>query len=297
MKATTAADYERRILRVLTHIQANLDEPMHVEGLAGIASFSPYHFHRIFRGMVGETVIEHVRRLRLERAAFQLSYGKRRVTDISLDAGYDALEAFSRAFKTVFGCSPSAYRSATAPARPSARSGVHYSADGCIETFTPVKGDLAMDVTVTEKKPQAVAFVRHTGPYEEVGPTWERLCAWAGPKGLITGETKFIGVSYDDPGVTEPDKIRYDACISLDRPVLPEGDIGVQELPGGTFAVTVHKGPYSGLKDAYDWLMGTWLADSGYEAGGCPTYEVYLNAPDKVPPEELRTEINLPLSR
>ena len=142
-----------------------------------------------------------------------------------------------------------------------------------------------MDVNVTEKKSQPVAFVRHTGPYEEVGSAWERLCAWAGPKGLIGAETKFIGVSYDDPDVTDPEKIRYDACI------------GVRELPGGTFATTLHKGPYSGFKGVYDWLMGTWLADSGYEAGGCPTYEVYLNTPDTVPPEDLLTEINLPLSR
>lgn len=297
MKPTTAADYERRILNVLTHIQAHLDEPLDVGRLAGIAHFSPYHFHRIFRGMVGETMIEHVRRLRLEKAAFHLSYGKRRVTDISLDAGYEALEAFSRAFKAAFGCSPSAYRSANAPSRPTAKSGVHFAADGRIGTFKPVRGEHTMEVTITKKNPQAVAFIRHTGPYEEVGPTWERLCAWAGPKGLITEKTPFIGVSYDDPEVTEADKIRYDACIGLDQPVLPEGDIGVQELPGGTFAVTVHIGPYSGLKDAYDWLMGTWLTDSGYEAGGCPTYEVYLNAPDKVRPEELLTEINLPLTR
>ena len=295
MKPTTAADYERRILNVLTHIQAHLDENLDVARLAGIAHFSPYHFHRIFRGMVGETVIEHVRRLRLERAAFHLRYGRRRVTDISLDAGYDALEAFSRAFKNAFGCSPSAYRSAGKPPRPRTKSGVHFAADGRIRSFQPVRGDHAMDVTIVEKKPQPVAFVRHTGPYEEVGPAWERLCAWAGPKGLIGAETKFIGVSYDDPDVTDPEKIRYDACISLNEPVLPEGDIGVQELPGGTFAVTVHKGPYSGLKNVYDWLMGTWLPDNGYEAGGCPTQEVYLNAPDKVPSEDLRTEINLPL--
>ena len=297
MKRTTAEDYNRRILRVMAHIQAHLDSPLDVEGLAEVAHFSPYHFHRIFRGMVGETVFEHVRRLRLERAAMHLRYSKRRITDISLDAGYDALEAFIRAFKSAFGCSPSAYRSATKPPQPITALGVHLTAGGRIHTPRRMNGENAMNVKIIQKSPEAVAFVRHTGPYEEVGTAWERLCAWAGQKGLLAGGPRFIGVCYDDPDVTEAGKIRYDACIGLSQPILPEGDIGVQELAGGTFAVVVHKGPYSGLKGTYDWLMGTWLPESGYDIGDSPSYEVYLKTPDDTPSEELLTEINMPLSR
>ena len=69
MTPGTEASYRERILRVRLHIEAHLDESISLEELAAVACFSPYHFHRIFRALVGESVMEHVRRLRLERAA------------------------------------------------------------------------------------------------------------------------------------------------------------------------------------------------------------------------------------
>jgi len=78
-------------LRVLVHIQQHLDETIELDELAHIAHFSPYHFHRIFRGMVGESLMEHVRRLRLERAAHRLKFTDTSVTNIAFDAGYETL--------------------------------------------------------------------------------------------------------------------------------------------------------------------------------------------------------------
>lgn len=95
MKLVTLHDYKRRLLQVLVHIQQNLDGPLGLDELAAIACFSPFHFHRIFRGMVGESLKEHIRRLRLERAASQLKVGKQPVTQIALDAGYSSHEAFT----------------------------------------------------------------------------------------------------------------------------------------------------------------------------------------------------------
>src|SRR5215475_13869572 len=106
MRAVTLQDYKRRILQVLMHVQENLDSRLSLDELAGLACFSPYHFHRIFKGMVGESVKEHVRRLRLERAANQLRKGSASVIEIALDAGYESHEAFSRSFKSLFGASP-----------------------------------------------------------------------------------------------------------------------------------------------------------------------------------------------
>ncbi len=74
MHEQTRQAYKERILQVLVHIQTHLDHPLPLDELAGLAHFSPYHFHRVFRGMVGEPVKEHVRRLRLERAAHRLRF-------------------------------------------------------------------------------------------------------------------------------------------------------------------------------------------------------------------------------
>jgi AraC family transcriptional regulator len=100
MRESTLEDYQQRLLRVLLHIQNHLDDPLQLDELAEVAHFSPYHFHRIFRGMTGESVKEHVRRLRLERAAHRLRFTGQPVTEIAFDAGYQQHEAFTRAFHT-----------------------------------------------------------------------------------------------------------------------------------------------------------------------------------------------------
>src|SRR6185436_20700588 len=110
MKPETVESYRERMLAVLVHIQEHLDDPLPLEELADVAHFSPFHFHRIFRGMVGESVKEHVRRLRLERAAHRLRFTGEPVTEIALDAGYQTHESFTRAFGAMFGESPSEFR-------------------------------------------------------------------------------------------------------------------------------------------------------------------------------------------
>ena len=97
MKDTTRNLYHERMLTVLLHIQSHLDDDLDLESLAAMTFFSPVHFHRIFKGMMGETVVEHIRRIRLERAAIRLAMGTSSVTDAAFDAGYEAVESFQQA--------------------------------------------------------------------------------------------------------------------------------------------------------------------------------------------------------
>jgi AraC family transcriptional regulator len=144
--------------------------------------------------------------------------------------------------------------------------------------------------------PQRVVFLRHRGPYDQVGATWGRLAAWAGPRGLFGPSTRMIGISHDDPDVTPPDKLRYDAAITVSVPVQPEGEIGVTEIAGGEYATTTHKGPYETLGRCYQFLLGGWLPSSGRELRDCPCFEVYLNSPQNTRPEELLTVIHVPVA-
>ena len=297
MKTPTQRDYEERILRVLVHVQAHLDDALDLEHLARIACFSPYHFHRVFRGMVGEPVKEHVRRLRLERAALRLTQTDQSVIRIALDAGYEAHEAFTRAFRAQFGVPPSRFREQRREAlQPATVGGVHYAPDGRLDRFRIfVSGGDSMEVRVEDLRPLRVAFVRHVGPYAEVGKAWERLCAWAGPRGLFGPQARMLGVSHDDPDVTPPDKLRYDACISVADTVRPEGDIGIQNVGGGPYAVTTHHGPYERLAETYAVLLGQWLPAHNREPLSLPSLEFYLNSPEHTPPEQLRTDVCVPL--
>lgn len=298
MKPETEQAYGERILRVLVHIQGRLDEALPLDELARVAHFSPYHFHRIFRGMVGESVKEHVRRLRLERAADRLKRTDHPVTRIAFDSGYEAHEAFTRAFRAMFGESPSGFRGIHQPIPyPGCPSGVHFDPNGRVERFEPLQaGAESMKVKIEQMEPMRVAFVRHVGPYNQVGETWGKLCAWAGPRGLLRPDTTFLALCHDDPEVTPPDKIRYDACIPVDASLQPEGEVGVQEITGGAYAVATHHGPYEKLAETYAQLCGQWLPTSGCEPRSAPSIEIYRNSPQDTAPEDLVTDIHLPLA-
>lgn len=296
MRQQTERAYKERILRVLVHIQDHLDEAVSLEELAAIAHFSPYHFHRIFRGMVGESVMEYVRRLRLERAAHHLKFGDRSVTHIAFQAGYETHEAFTRAFGAMFGQSPSHFREQhrTLPLQPAAWE-THSHPDGRLKKYLNAQESRpSLAARIVSIPTMRVAFMRHVGPYGEVGQTWGKLFAWAGPKGLLGRGVKIMGIVHDDPEVTPPDKVRYDVCIVVDDSFRPEGDIGTQQI-AGKYAVATHQGSYEALGETYGRLCGQWLPGSGWELRSAPAFEMYRNSPRDTKPEELLTDIYLPL--
>lgn len=296
MNSQTEQSYRERMLRVLVHIQEHLDEALTLDELARVAHFSPYHFHRIFVGMVGETVMAHIRRLRLERAALRLKASDQPVTHIAFEAGYETHEAFTRAFRAMFGQSPSGSRELHQPLPlPPVASGVHYRPAGGPETFEPVSGETPMEASIKRLDEIRVVFMRHTGPYNQVGPTWMKLMGWAGPRGLLGPNMKCLGLSHDDPEVTPPDRLRYDACLVVGPGVEAAGDVGVQTIAGGDYAMTVHHGPYENLAQTYAALCGQWLPQQGRELRSAPCIEIYLNNPQTTTPEQLRTEVYVPL--
>ncbi len=297
MRPQTEKDYKERILRVLVYLQQHLDEALKLDDLAAIAHFSPFHFHRIFQGMVGESVKAHVRRLRLERAATRLKHSDQPVTRIAFEAGYETHEAFTRAFHAMFGESPSSFREIHQPLpMPDVPSGVHYAQAGGPKDFTITNGGLTVQASIKTIDEMKVVFIRHVGPYNEVGPTWEKLCKWAGKKRLIGWKPTMLGLCHDDPDVTPPDRIRYDACLVVKKEAKPDGDVGVQTIGGGDYAVAIHRGPYEKLGETYATLCGQWIPTQGREIATAPAFEVYMNNPQKTKPEKLLTEVHVPLA-
>ena len=153
-----------------------------------------------------------------------------------------------------------------------------------------------MEVRIERVAPRRVAFTRHVGPYSEVGTAWGKLMSWAGRQGLLRSRPTILGIVHDDPEVTPPEKIRYDACLVVDGAVRAEGEIGVQEIGGGEFAVTTHRGPYEELSKTYARLLGQGLPTSGREPRSSPAFEIYRNSPTDTAPADLVTDIHLPLA-
>lgn len=144
---------------------------------------------------------------------------------------------------------------------------------------------------------QKVLFVRRTGNYGQAAEeAWKTLMKHSFWRMMTNRTVQFIGISRDDPKLTDETKLRYDACITVKADVQPKGELGVQTLKGGKYAVFLHEGPYEKFNEMYDLIFSEWLPRSGYKLRETPCYELYLNRnPKRTKPENLRTEIHIPI--
>lgn len=307
MKSETRSFYETAVRTTVTRIIEELDDALDLAALARTAALSPFHFHRIFRGMLGETPLELHRRLRMERAAHQLATSDASVTRIAFDAGYETHESFTRAFNLHYGASPSAFRrsaraSRSECARPpqielAARSGLHFRAERLPgETVIFKKGESIMQVELKGLPELRVAAVSHKGPYNRIAEAFQRLGEIAGPAGIIRPPaTEMLALYYDDPETTPSEELRSDAGLTVPNDVVIPNGMSEIRIGASRYACGTYFGPYTGLGDAWAELMGAWLPGSGHRVGVGPTFEIYRNTPAQVPPEKLCTELYVPI--
>jgi AraC family transcriptional regulator len=298
MKPDTHSFYVRAVHAAIEHIASHLDDALELDALARLACLSPFHFHRVFRGMVGETPLELARRLRLERAAWRLRDKERAITEIAFDAGYETHEAFTRAFRSAYSTSPSGFRLRTYPRTEiAAACGVHFNDEGVTAAFVPRdSGGTTMEVEIKDMPELRVGTVRHIGPYNQIPQAFERLGAIAGPAGLLRHAGSMMAIYHDDPETTPQDQLRSDAALVVPEGVnLPKGLVE-QHIAGGRYARTVHVGPYEQLGDIWARFLGEWIPASGNRIGDGVSYEIYLNTPEHVTKKELRTELYVPLA-
>lgn len=276
----TLTSYADRLGRALQLMAARPDEELPIERLAEAAALSPFHFHRVWTAMMGETVAETRRRLRLQRAAADLLRGRLPLERVARRAGYAGVAAFGRAFRAAHGVAPAAYR---ARGGIGVLPGVHHSQGE----------DVMYEVAIRPFAGVRVAAMRHVGDYQEIGSVFDRLMAWASARGL--GGARSFGVYHDDPTAVPAAQLRSDACIEVGPDVVGDGDVTIGEIPACRAAVLVFKGPYAELERPYRWLYGEWLPASGEEPADQPCFEEYLNDPRGVAPSEWLTAVHLPL--
>ena len=294
MKPDTRSFYEQAVQKAIDHIARNLDEALDLETLARDACLSPFHFHRVFRGMVGETPMELIRRLRMERAAFRLAdRNHTALTQIAFDAGYETHEAFTRAFRGSYATSPSAFAKRTHRRfELTAPCGVHFSPDSAIPAFIPRdSGGKTMNVEVKDMPDLRVAAVRHIGPYNQIPLAFERLGQIAGSAGLFKPDASMLAIYHDDPETTAQDQLRSEAGITVPADARLPKELVEEHIPAGKYACTVHVGPYEQLGDTWARFMGEWLPASGHRVGPGASFEIYRNTPMTTPKDQLVTEL------
>jgi AraC family transcriptional regulator len=286
----TYQEYQESFKRVLIYIQKNLDQELSLETLAKIACFSPYHFHRIFKAFFNEPLYLFVKRLRLEQAARDIMHTHKSITTIALDTGYETPASFAKAFKQYFRHSPSEFRTKKQ-----------------LENFNftqnikknYLKKEYKMNFEILKISAQKVLFVKKIGVYTEAANlAWPVLMKFAYSHKLMQKDTKLIGISYDDPNITDATKLRYDACITISKDIEVSGEIGIQTIEGGYYAVFLHKGAYDKLGETYNAIFNSWLLESKNKLRNAPCFDVYLNRDSRrTKPENLRTEIYVPIEK
>jgi AraC family transcriptional regulator len=272
----TATTHTESLVSVLTYIQAHIDDDLSLEHVARLADLSPFHFHRIFRTAVGETLKDYTLRLRMERAGYYLIVQDASILEIAFGVGFRAHETFTRAFQRHFGTTPLAYRRARGSFSGSeARQSPESDPPELLNRLT-THFELSR-VTLRKLNPIQVAFIRTIGPYTDVDVTlYDRLIGWAESRGLYTGHNLLIGMGHDAPSITPPEKLRFDACLQVFQDFKPEGEIGWQEIPGETYAAATYIGPYGPtMEQAYASMFHQMMAMKDIEIVGLPAIEIY----------------------
>ncbi|MFC2078627.1 GyrI-like domain-containing protein [Candidatus Bipolaricaulota bacterium] len=292
-------EYVGRINRVMDHIRADLTGDLRLETLARVASFSPYHFHRVFKAVVGETVNMFIRRVRLQMAASQLSSNpKKSITRIATDCGFSSPSSFARDFRRTFGMSASQFRAGGQDSIAKFREALSQTGVEFLGDSDPRNDRTPMEFSVEVKTmPEFhVAYIRHVGRYNKIGEAFERLMRWAGPRGLLCfPETSIFGIYYDSPEVTPVSQLRSDACVTVPVGTAVDGEVGTMTIPGGQFAVAHVEIDPTQYGEAWDRLIGDWLPRSGYQPDDRLCYELYLNDPDEHPEKKHIVDICEPI--
>ena len=298
-------EYFLRINRVVDYIDAHLEDEHSLEKLSEVAHFSPYHFHRIFRALTGETINNYVKRIRLQRAGSMLiSDFYRPVSEVAALCGFNSTAVFCRAFRDHFGKSTGEFRESHK--KQDSKNGQlqsnkdQFNTDATMyfsDEFMNLNRNLNMETNIAVKDMPAMDLIycRHVGPFNQIGEAYEKLMKWAGPRGLLRfPETKTLTVYHDDPKVVDPEKVRQSACITVDAEAKPEGEFGKMHLPGSKCAVGSFKVKPQQFGEAWD-AVCRWLADSGYQPSDGLPFEYYPEEHEPGPEPIFTVDICVPV--
>jgi AraC family transcriptional regulator len=274
-------DYVSRINRAVDYVTRNLSEPLSLDAVAKAACFSPYHFHRIFHGLMGETLASFVKRVRLERAVYLLSHrAGTSLTEISLACGFSSSSDFSRSFRAQYGVPPGAFDAEAfrRPRRDAMLESASASSKHRLEALPASENPDGFAVRFRDLPARQVAYIRVTTPYAGGVPqAITRLVAWAEERGLADGQ--WLGYQWDDPEIVPTFKCRYDVGLEVPRGTQGDLEVSITEFDPMRVAEVDIAGNIDVELRALHWLYLTWLPNSGYAPAHQPMFEAWNGRP------------------
>lgn len=299
-RATTSKSYVERVNLAIDYVVTHLGDSggLRLEEVARAAGLSPFHFHRVFQAMTGETVADFVKRLRLDKALVIMSHGRKPpLTRVAMDCGFSSSSDFSRCFKQRFGDSPSAFDikgwreahgaqlEATVPASPT---GLHLS------RLPRALNPDGFKVKIRELPARTVAYIRVRKPYQgdNVARATQRLIRWAERNSLADGQ--WLGYQWDNPEITPLEKCVYHIAVEAEG-FTPKGEIGRFRFPPMVVAQVELRGGVDLVLRALQWLFGVWLPKSGYVPDDHPAFEAFIGRPFAHGTEHFELYAHLPV--
>jgi len=284
LRAETATRYDEVVLPVLLYCEEHLAEPLTLRDLSRVAGFSPHHFHRVFHHVTGEAPKQYLRRLRLESAVYRMKVSPDNVLQIALDSGFATHDTFTRAFVRRFDMSPSEFRAVLKEYRACVDDvlGSRTYAGFTDETPLTLRFDLHKDPITVERTPgRHLLFVRHQGyeqllaPGESFLDLWADLFAYADAHRIDYSSEVLVGITHDDPYVTDEQRIRFDACIQVGGPVSAAHPAAYRYLPSRLCVARRHHGGLKEIAKTFAHIGVDWLPSTGYGLAAAPPFETY----------------------
>lgn len=299
----TTEEHIKRIRKVLSFIDQNLDSELSLENLAKIGNYSTFHFHRIFRGIIGETLQEYITRKRMEKSALALSHHKNKsLEDVFTEVGFKSNSTFSKTFKKYFGMSPTDFRKKS----PEYFSKILQMNNNIgqkevvfqqyICNINQMKNfmETRSKIEVKELPEMHLASVLSVG-IQNINNAYNKLISWGISKNLFPRENvKMITVYHDSFKVTAPEKVRIHACMLLDEPIKTDGEIFHETLPKGKYIV----GRYEITLDEFEMAWNSqflWMNENGYQFRREFPYEIYHNNFKEHPEKKCIMDICIPV--
>ncbi|MEO7889590.1 MAG: GyrI-like domain-containing protein [Vicinamibacterales bacterium] len=267
-------------MRVISYIYDHLDSDLSLDTLAEVAALSPFHWHRVYRALSGETIADTIRRVRLSRGARELVLSDLAIADIAYRCGYPSLRSFERSFLEAYATTPSKFRVTGRSPPPLA------------PLATSAGPEVA--VSVEELAPMRLAALLHVGPFEELGATMHKAIALAKTRGMAPlGPPMSVFLTESD-GVNSHDR-RAEAGFPVNPDTKITSPFHAVEVAGGRYAVGLTRGPYASLPAAWDSFVAYCYVNLVGELRDAPTFEVYVDDPNETLPSALATHLYLPL--
>lgn len=280
--------YIENLNRAMQYIEQHIDQKILLKDVAREALISEFHFHRIFKTITGETVKAFLLRLKLERAAVSLKHSSSDIGEIALENGFENHETFTRAFKRYFQVTPQAFRESMQDLLLKKQASYQEEAVSLEK--------LQIEPPIIKLLPAIhLAYVRHIGSYDKVASSFQRLMLWAASNFVLKLKPTTLGILHDNPELTDEEKIRFDACVLVNKPIHPKGEISYKKIEGGKFAIFRYKGPYEQFYTVYDYIYNVCLFEKGWELADKPALEWYIKSPPFFPPHKYVTDFYVPV--